>query len=263
VKKSLSSVFFTALLLGGLILVSTAQFSTVRASTEVTGIISSDTMWTKANSPYTLTGAVGIINGVTLTIEAGVTVNLGNNYIQVNGTLKAKGSTTDPIRFNEGGNPAIRFTNSSSDWNEAAASGCIIENAVISRSDIQIDDASPKISNSTFNCRISTFGGSPLILYNIFKGGNGIVLYDSNETISGNVFSDTSQAIYVGGYNCVPLIEKNLIVKNGYGIIVPSSSGTFSPIIRNNTIANNTEANLHCWRRQSFTHNYVQQHLWQ
>jgi len=242
VKKSLSSVFFTALLLGGLILVSTAQFSTVRASTEVTGIISSDTMWTKANSPYTLTGAVGIINGVTLTIEAGVTINLGNNYIQVNGTLKAKASTTDPIRFNEGGNPAIRFTNSSSDWNEAAASGCIIENAVISRSDIQIDDASPKISNSTFNCRISTFGGSPLILYNILKGGNGIVLYDSNETISGNVFSDTSQAIYVGGYNCVPLIEKNLIVKNGYGIIVPSSSGTFSPIIRNNTIANNTEA---------------------
>lgn len=141
-----------------------------QASTSVMGIINSDTIWTKANSPYTLTGAVGVISGVTLTIEAGVTVNLGSNYMQVNGTLRAIGSATDPIRFNEGGSPAIRFTDSSSDWNEAAASGCIIENAVINHSDIQINNASPKISNSTFNCRISTSGGSPLILNSIFKG---------------------------------------------------------------------------------------------
>jgi len=175
-------------------------------------------------------------------IEPGVTVNLGGNYIQVNGTLKAKGTANDKIYFNEGGNPAIFFANSSSDWNEATAGGSIIENAIINRADIEIDNASVKISNNIFNCRISTFGGLPLILNNIFKGGNGIVLYHSNETISGNVFSDTSQAIYVGGRNCAPLIEKNLIVSNGIGIIVPSSSCTFSPIIRNNTIANNTEA---------------------
>ena len=241
-NRSLLSAFSIVMIISGLILVNTAHFSTVQASTEVSGIISSDTTWTKTNSPYTLTGAVGISSGVTLKIETGVTVNLANNYIQVNGTLNAKSSVTDPIHFDEGGNPAIRFTDSSSDWNEAAASGCIIENAVISWSNIEISDASPKISNNTFNCRISTFGGSPLILYNIFKGGDGIVLYDSNEKIYGNVFSDTSQAIYVGGSNCAPLIEKNLIANSGSGIIVPSSSGMFSPIIRNNTIANNTEA---------------------
>ena len=211
------------------------------------GIIETDTTWTQANSPYILTCAVGIISGATLTIEEGVTVELGNNYIQVNGTLVAKGNTNAPICFNEGSSSsstgsAILFTNSSEDWNESTNSGSIIENAIFNCSNIQINDASPRISNSTLNCRISTFGGSPRILYNIFKGGDGIVLYDSNETISGNIFSETSQAIYVGGYNCAPLIEKNLIVNNGYGIIVPSSSGTFSPIIRNNTIANNTNA---------------------
>jgi hypothetical protein len=246
-SKSLSSAFLTAMLVSGLILVSTAQFSTVHASTEVMGIISSDTTWTKANSPYTLTGAVGIINGITLTIEPGVTVNLGDNFIQVNGTLKAKGNAIDKIKFNEGGSQtwsgaAIFFTDSSGDWDETPASGSIIENAIINRTPMLIEKASPKISNNTFNCRISTFGGSPLILHNVFKGGDGIVLYDSNEKISGNVFSDTGQAIYVGGANCAPLIENNLIVHNGYGIIVPSSSGTFSPIIRNNTIANNTDA---------------------
>jgi hypothetical protein len=242
VRKPLIIAFSTAILLSGLILIATARFSMVQASAEVSGVISSDTTWTKANSPYDLTGAVGIIEEVTLTIEAGVTVNLDGNYIQVNGTLKAEGSASDPIRFNAGANPAIRFMNSSSDWNEATANGCIIENAVVSLSNIEIYDASPKISNNTFNCRISTFGGSPLILYNLFKDGDGIVLYDSNEKISGNMFSDTSQAIYVGGSNCAPLIEKNLIVNSGSGIIVPSSSGTFSPLIRNNTIANNTEA---------------------
>jgi len=241
-KKLVATKFLMSILAAGLLLINTLQFGTVQASTNVMGIITSDTTWTKANSLYNLTGAVGIISGVTLTIEAGVTVNLGNNYMQVNGTLRAIGSASDPIYFNDGGTPAIRFTNSSSDWNETTASGCIIENAVISRSEIQSDNASVRISNSTFNCRISTFGGSSLISNNIFKGGDGIVLYDSNETISGNVFSDTSQAIYVGGTNCAPLIEKNLIVNNRYGIIVPSSSGAFSPVIRNNTIANNTDA---------------------
>ena len=246
-NKKARSIALTIIILTGLILSNIAQFGTVQASTEVTGIVSSDTTWTKANSPYTLTGAIGILTGVTLTIEEGVTINLNNNYIQVNGTLTAKGSATAPIHFKDGSSPsstsaAIVFTNSSNDWNEASANGCLIENAIMDRASIQIDDASPKISNNTFNCRISTFGGSPLILYNIFQGGDGIVLYDSNETISGNIFTETSQAIYVGGHNCAPTIEKNLIVQNGYGIIVPSSSSPFSPIIRNNTIANNTEA---------------------
>ena len=246
-NKKARSIALTIIILTGLILSNIAQFGTVQASTEVTGIVSSDTTWTKANSPYTLTGAIGILTGVTLTIEEGVTINLNNNYIQVNGTLTAKGSATAPIHFNDGSSPsstsaAIVFTNSSNDWNEASANGCLIENAIMDRASIQIDYASPKISNNTFNCRISTFGGSSLILYNIFQGGDGIVLYDSNETISGNIFTETSQAIYVGGHNCAPTIEKNLIVQNGYGIIVPSSSSPFSPIIRNNTIANNTEA---------------------
>ena len=248
-KISKSSVLFLTLIMvaSSLQLFDLIPFGLAQTGINVSGIISQNTTWTKTNSPYTLTGAIGIISGTTLTIEEGVTIDLGNNYIQVNGTLVAIGRTDDPIFFNEGSSSsstgsAILFTNSSIDWNEATNSGSIIKNAVFDRSSIQIDDASPKISNSAFNCRISTFGGSPLISYNVFEGGDGIVLYGSNETIIGNIFSDTSQAIYVGGYNCAPLIENNLIVNNGYGIIVPSSSGTFSPIIRNNTIANNTEA---------------------
>ena len=246
-KKLNLLVILEATILIVLILPSIAPIGCVRGSSEVMGLVSSDTTWSKSASPITLTGAVGILSGATLTIEEGVIVNLGNSYIQVNGTLVAEGKSDAPIVFNQGSSSfstgsAILFTNSSNDWNPTTNSGSIIENAIFNRSSIQIDDSSPKISNSTFNCRISTFGGSPLIAYNIFEGGDGIVLYGSNETITGNIFSDTSQAIYVGGFDCAPIIENNLIVNNGYGIIVPSSSGTFSPIIKNNTIANNTDA---------------------
>jgi parallel beta-helix repeat protein len=245
--KKLSGAFFMVILMPGLFFSGFAYSGLVQASAPVFGILVSDTVWTKADSPYTLTGAVGVASGVTLTIEPGVIVNMNHNYIQVNGTLNAKGTLIDQIRFNDGSSATstgsgIIFTSFSNNWSEAPESGNIIENAVVNHTSIEINKASPKISNNTFNCRISTFDGSPLIINNIFKDGDGIVLYDSDALISGNVFSDTSQAIYVGGANCAPLIEKNLIVNNGYGIIVPSSSGAFSPTIRNNTIANNTDA---------------------
>jgi hypothetical protein len=225
-----------------------ACYEPVQAFTSVHGIITEDTTWTVANSPYTLIGAVRITSDVTLTIDPGVTVNLDDTCIQVEGTLIARGTTRNPIQFNEGGSSSsstdsgLIFTASSSNWDESTQTGCIIENAVLNHANIEITGASPKISNNTFNSRISTTGGAPQICNNIFKGGNGIVLYDSNEVIRGNIFSGTSQAIYVGGADCAPLIERNLIVDNGYGIVIPSSSGAFSPLIQNNTLANNTDA---------------------
>ena len=48
-------------------------FSAVYA-TDVSGNISSNTTWSLANSPYIVTGHILVPSGVTLTIEAGVTV---------------------------------------------------------------------------------------------------------------------------------------------------------------------------------------------
>jgi len=45
------------------------------SQTEVSGNISSDTKWTKANSPYLILDDLTIFGGVTLEIESGVTVN--------------------------------------------------------------------------------------------------------------------------------------------------------------------------------------------
>ena len=68
------------------------------AATQVSGVITTDTTWTKANSPYEVVGNLGIDTGATLTIESGVSVVLKGSYkIQVAGRVLANGTTDDRI----------------------------------------------------------------------------------------------------------------------------------------------------------------------
>jgi hypothetical protein len=98
-------------------------FSSVHASTTAGGILTSDTTWTTAQSPIQLTSSVCVGRGVTLTIEPGVTVDLGQYYILVNGTLNAKGTSGNNIFFTDSTlsdnspnrKPQIEFTSISAD----------------------------------------------------------------------------------------------------------------------------------------------------
>jgi hypothetical protein len=96
--KSLRKSFALILIIIGissLILISTLHVGLAQGGTNESGLISSDTTWTKANSPYSLTGPVAVNQGVTLKIEAGTIVNLNNFYLRVNGTLSAIGSPNE------------------------------------------------------------------------------------------------------------------------------------------------------------------------
>lgn len=173
----MSIPFLIVLLVSGLAFVGNLHFSMAQSGTNVTGIISLDTTWTQANSPYTLTGPVLVNNGVTLTMEAGVTVNLTNYYIEVNGTLKAIGTSTKQIHFINGtsnlDNPiySITFTPFSSIWNEQSGKGCIIENTILSSTTILIDSSSPKIDNNNIEGYIRAIGnGNTIILKNKIIG---------------------------------------------------------------------------------------------
>jgi len=119
------------------------QINLTHAAT-VSGIITSNTTWTPANSPYDLTGNVLVNDGVTLTVEPGATVNLGSYYLMVNGTLQAVGDGTDPIYFNSG---QITFTEFSTDWNESASTGSIIQNSILDS--ILTLSSSPKFYSCT------------------------------------------------------------------------------------------------------------------
>src|SRR3990172_10271824 len=68
--------FLLPLVIGLLLLASVVKNSI--ADTSVSGYITSDTTWTKANSPY-VAGNVIVNSGVTLTIEQGVTVKFSKS----------------------------------------------------------------------------------------------------------------------------------------------------------------------------------------
>lgn len=66
------------------------------AQTNVSGTITQDAHWTLSGSPYTLTGTVGIISGITLTIDAGVQIK-GNYDLLIKGALVINGSSSSHV----------------------------------------------------------------------------------------------------------------------------------------------------------------------
>ena len=261
-KKSLMSAFSIVIILSGLFLVLTVHLSGAQTSgtnvadSNVSGIISSNTTWTPANSPYTFTGPVAVNAGVTLTIEAGAVIYFGDgNHLQVNGTLVAKGTSANNIQFSNG---TITFTPVSTGWNELTGSGSIIQYADFSSCQVNVQSPA-KIDHDTFNggrpnCDVNASCGvisnNSMIAFSgsgIDCSGNASVL--DNNIDGGSIFDNT----IVAGGNTVgisvssgsPLIQGNLVTNNlgtvlsqeEGGIYVGSTAAT--PIIENNALTGN------------------------
>ena len=256
--KSLLNVYLVALLLGGVFLTGGIQYARGQSSTNVTGILGSDTTWTIAGSPYVFTGPVGIGEGATLTVDPGVTVNMGSYYLIVNGTLQAKGTGDNPVYFNVGTtgmlnpvtlNYAITFNPSSSSWNEQTASGCIIQNAVLNGTTIAINGASPKIFNDTIDGSIRIRGdypiGTPIISNNTITaiirpwGVPDVPIEDdsmdytiiTNNTLTNFPQTATTIGLSPGVNN---IVSGNVIFDSYFGI----SGGRTDAVISNNIITN-------------------------
>ncbi|MCG2612342.1 T9SS type A sorting domain-containing protein [Flavobacterium sp. SM15] len=73
---------------------------TAYGQTNVSGGIFSNTTWTKANSPYIVTGDIAVYPGKTLTVEPGVIVKVNDDRrIIIRGALIARGTVNDSIQF--------------------------------------------------------------------------------------------------------------------------------------------------------------------
>ena len=231
--------------------------------TYISGVVTSDASLTKNNSPYSFTNNVLVSSGVTLTIEPGAVIYLENFYLEVNGTLSARGTSTNKISFISNftrsngvgpGNGQIIFTSSAENWIEQNSTGCIIENSVLSSTTISITGSSPKINNNTlenpcFLDGITIQGGAPIISNNTITGSGSPYANDginfnvpignciTNATVCSNIISGWKIAginIMVGS----PAIIENAITDNGAeGIYVCWDSPT--PLIQSNTISRN------------------------
>jgi hypothetical protein len=271
-RKSLSALLII-IIVGGL--AGTAHFTEAQTGTNVSSqIITQDTTWTKADSPYTLMGPVDVAAGVTLTIDAGVTVN-GSSWINVNGILEAQGSSTDNVIFTIG---YIVVGNN-------ASSACKIEDSILSGTSIQSSGGSVTANNCVFNGGggIDASAGSAIITNNYISGGvtvadssnisdnsilggiytgsaSGVLISENNVTnpkgrvmdlygtgkVSDNIISGGSVGIAIEALSHWT-IEGNLITNNQIAMSISTSFNSLLPpvsdssIIENNTIANNGE----------------------
>lgn len=213
---------------------------TVIPATLVSGVISSNTTWTMAASPYIITGNVGIPSGVILTIEPGVTVYYaGAYYILVKGAIVENGSQLQPISFtsttaSSSGATQLKFqeTNLASSQLsyvtfEKAAKAIELYAAPVSYCGSGAGTG-PKnsgyltISNATINASLYTSCESD-------SGSNGIIV--DNSTIS----STTVTGAYPWG---AKITIQNSIVTNS--TLTADSYHTAGITVSNSTVSNAT-----------------------
>jgi len=260
-----------------LLAVGSVRFGLAQATgTSVSGVIYTITTWTKVNSPYTLTGNVLVYDGAVLTIQPGVTVNLGSYYIEVNGTLQAVGTSTSKIVFNSNAAASsITFTPFSDGWNGSTSTGSIIENAIINSpitlgSSVEIIDntingginvqttyadyptADPVISNNYIEGGVGVGTAENALISNNSIVGTGITLDMSCGSISPgaanilrNTISGCPTGVTIGGGGSgspaspIQLLQGNLITNNTVGVEIDIFIESSTPVIENNSIANN------------------------
>jgi len=76
------------------------EFALLPAITTWASDITTDTTWTKENSPYQVTSDITVLAGATLTVEPGVEVRFDRYAgLRVLGKLTALGTATQPITF--------------------------------------------------------------------------------------------------------------------------------------------------------------------
>jgi parallel beta-helix repeat protein len=217
-------------------------------ATDVSGTLSSDTVWGVSGSPYVVTGTVLVSSGVKLTVEAGVEVKFASGKsLQVFGELVAKGTSSSGIVFTSvqeskaaGDWGQIMFYDSSVDasydGNGDYASGSILEYCTVEYgSGIQLKLSTPFINQSTIRYHSGTGIGMTTDWY-----AGTAVLKITNNTISNNIGGNGGGIkLYWWGQNAAVISGNtisNNVGSNGGGIVFDVGSA----IISGNTIENNT-----------------------
>ena len=201
------------------------------AETPVIGFIAQDTTWTQANSPYVTLGNIIVKEGVTLTIEPGVTVQFDFGHsLTIESTLIARGTDKQVIKFTPRGEKktgawdSIVFEDSSIDakFDDAGnyVSGSILQYCTVEFAETAVkgNSASPFIDH----CVISSNASRGISI----SKGDVVVIQDSmvaDNKAGGGIFVDSESVTLTGN-----TITGNAAKNTGGGIYVTASTATIS-----------------------------------
>lgn len=258
--QKILSILFLLVLICGSLFIGIVPLGGAQSGRTVSGIISSDTTWTKANSPYNLSGNIGVLTGVTFTIEPGVVVNLNGYYIQINGTLIARGTSTNQIQFNGGSLQGITVNSQVGSISSIAfatidsalsVNSTIVDHCVITRgffasgsnvthntitSGVSVSDSTSLVSN-VISGIINGFAGShvPIVTATTQTNFTTPVIVENN-TIIGGSLSYSGQAYT--GISCFGFVSitNNFITNCQEAIYVVSFSTTENVQIQKNSL---------------------------
>jgi hypothetical protein len=236
--------------------------SCVFSQNNIGGIISTNTTLLASESPYTVNKNVLVLEGITLTIEPGVTLNFRDSiFMQVSGTLRAVGTEEKPILFK--GMPGdsyygwmgqfghgwygLYFSDSATDYDTLTGEGCTIQHAQISRvmGGMWLSGTGADVisSNPLFFSRCSPFvSHTEIAFYTGYIGADA-----SNAIIRNCNIHDAHTGIavnpYTYSYNTKPIIENNFFhdfTGRGFGVI-DYAFATWGPVkFANNCIQNSS-----------------------
>lgn len=199
--------------------------STETQAVNVSGAISTDTVWTN-DRVYIATGNVIVNAGITLVIQPGTVVKFNaGKVLLVNGTLIADGSPNSPILFTSN-----TTSPTPGDWGASVSCG---RGGIIFASSSQ-----PAQFDASGN-----YQGGSIIRYSIIEYSQGIGSGGGGPFIDHNLIWKNSSAVHHTGCGPgIPVISHNRIVSNS-----DTAVGVFTgqAVIRQNLIAGNGAAGLY------------------
>jgi parallel beta-helix repeat protein len=229
--------------------------------TEISGIISTDTIWTIENSPYIIIENTLVGEKINLTIEPGVVIKFDpGKYLRIDGTLFAQGTESEMITFTANVESPDNYI-----WDK-------IEIEEISKDSV-IKYCRIEYASYGIECSASM----ALITDNIFFHNSiGILMYNCDSTIKNNKFINNYVGIRKGknvidnvfirnseGITRCEYVYNNIVVDNRRGIInsnfiennyilnnekgIDCGEGEIQIQIYNNYIVNNSEYGISIW----------------
>jgi len=191
-------------------------------STNVSGLITTDTVWDLAGSPYIVVGDVTVEPDVTLIIAPGVQVRFAGVYaLTVRGTLTAEGTADQPILFTSN-----QSSPAPGDWGVIDLRSDSIYNAMRYVT-LEYGGDSNRSGAGCVAGMVCASTSSLMIDHSLFQHSEtrGLVLAQSSAEITNSTFTDhPSEAIRLHACDlnvgeCYPTIMANTFTDNLYPIL--------------------------------------------